>query len=158
KLSAIEDSKLGIFKITDEVSPRGLEALPAEMRHFLLVPQLVEITKSNRRSPVHRPVPMDYIGLKRLDAKGKVIGEARFLGLFTSNVYYQSTEHIPLVRQKVMRVLKRSDFAHASHDGKALKSIMEFLPRDELFQMSDDDLFEASLGILALESKPRVRI
>ena len=158
KLTAVAGSKLGILKIDDEIAPRGLEALPPELRHFLLVPQWIEITKSNRRSQVHRPVPMDYIGIKRFNAKGKVIGEARFLGLFTSNVYYQSSEHIPLVRQKVARILKRSDFSPISHDGKALKAILEFLPRDEIFQMSDDDLFETSMGILALEAKPRVRI
>jgi len=158
KLAVVEGSKLGILKITDEIMPHGLEALPPELRHFLLVPQWVEITKANRRSQVHRPVPMDYIGLKRFDAKGKVIGEARFLGLFTSIVYYQSTEHIPLVRKKVARILERSDFAPASHDGKALKAILEFLPRDELFQMSDDDLFETGMGILALEARPSVRI
>ena len=75
KLAAVEGSKLGVLKITDEIVPRGLESLPPELRHFLLVPQWVEITKSNRRSYVHRPVPMDYIGLKRFDAKGNVIGE-----------------------------------------------------------------------------------
>lgn len=158
KLSVVPDSKLGILRITDDIFPRGLEALPAELRHFLLVPHLVEITKSNRRSIIHRPVPMDYIGLKRFDAKGKVIGEARFLGLFTSNVYYQSAEAIPLVRQKIANTLKRSEFDPTSHDGKALKAILEFLPRDEIFQMSDDDLFDISMGILALEAKPSVRI
>ncbi len=157
-LSIISDSKLGILRVDDEMAVRGLEALPSEIRHFLLVPQLVEITKSNRRSPVHRSVPMDYIGIKRFDKSGKVIGEIRFLGLFTSNVYYQSTESIPLVRQKVARVLVRSDFDPASHDGKSLKTILEFLPRDEIFQMSDEDIFETSMGILALESKPTVRI
>lgn len=157
-LSLSPDSKLGILKVDDEITLRGLEALPQEIRHFLLVPQLIEITKSNRRSPVHRPVPMDYIGLKRFDKSGKVIGEARFLGLFTSNVYYQSTESIPLVRHKVARVLERSDFDPASHDGKSLKTILEFLPRDEIFQMPDDDMFEISMGILALEAKPTVRI
>ena len=101
---------------------------------------------------------MDYIGIKRFDAKGNVIGEARFLGLFTSNVYYQSAEAIPLVRLKIARVLERLEFDPAGHDGKALKAILEFLPRDEIFQMSDDDLFETGMGILALEAKPTVRV
>lgn len=158
KLSVISASQLGILKITDELMPRGLEAMPQELRQSLLAPQLIEITKSNRRSPVHRPVPMDYIGLKRFDAKGNVIGESRFLGLFTSNVYYQSAEAIPLVRRKIVRVLERADFSPTSHDGKALKAILEFLPRDEIFQMTDDDLFETSMGILVLEAKPSVRM
>jgi len=158
KLAVVPSSRLGILKITDDITMRGLEALSPEARHVLLVPQLIEITKSTRRSLVHRPVPMDYIGLKRFDAKGKVIGEARFLGLFTSNVYYQSAEAIPLVRQKIAHALKRSQFSPASHDGKALKAILEFLPRDEIFQMSDDDLLTTSMGILALEAKPGIRM
>lgn len=157
-LSVINESRLGILRIDEEGTPRGLEALPPEVRHFLLVPQLIEITKSNRRSLVHRGVPMDYVGVKRFNSSGKVIGEARFLGLFTSNVYYQSTEAIPLVRGKVARVLVRSEFAPESHDGKALKAILEFLPRDEIFQMSEDELFEASMGILELEARPRVKM
>ena len=156
--SVIPDSKLGILKLADEVSPRGIEAMPLEQRHFLLAPQLIEITKSNRRSLVHRSVPMDYIGLKKFDKDGNVVGEIRFLGLFTSNVYYQSTESIPLIRRKVARVLERSEFDPASHDGKSLKTILEFLPRDEIFQMTDEDMLETSMGILALEYKPTVRI
>ncbi|MDE3059848.1 MAG: NAD-glutamate dehydrogenase [Pseudomonadota bacterium] len=157
KLAVVPDSRLGILMITED-NPQGLETLPPEMRQFLLVPQLVEITKSNRRSAVHRSVPMDYIGLKRFDADGRVIGEARFLGLFTSNVYYQSAEQIPLVRSKIAQALKRADLDPASHDGKALKAILEFLPRDEIFQMSEDELFETSMGILSLEARPGVRV
>ncbi|MBY0406946.1 MAG: NAD-glutamate dehydrogenase [Rickettsiales bacterium] len=158
KLSAIPGSKLGILKISNDTTFRALESLSPELRHLVLVPQLVEITKSNRRCPVHRPVPMDTIGLKRFDKKGNVIGEARLLGLFTSNVYYQSGEDIPLLRSKIARVLERSDFDPASHDGKALKAIFEFLPRDEVFQMTEDELLQTGMGILALEAKPAVRI
>ncbi|MDE3016158.1 MAG: NAD-glutamate dehydrogenase [Pseudomonadota bacterium] len=144
-------TKLGILKITDDTAD-------AELERFLAAPQFIEITKSNRRSPLHRPVPMDTISLKRFDARGNVIGEARFFGLFTSNVYYQSAERIPLLRRKIAEVLKRADLDPASHDGKALKSILEFLPRDEVFQMSDDDLFDTGMGVLALEAKPGVRV
>jgi glutamate dehydrogenase len=147
---ALPASRLGITKITEENTLQNLDQL--------LASPLIEITKSSRRSAVHRPVPMDYIALKRTDAKGKVTGELRLLGLFTSNVYYQSTEGIPLVRHKVAQVLERSNFDPASHDGKSLKTILEFLPRDEIFQMSTDELFETSMGILALEAKPGVRM
>lgn len=158
KLSAVPGSKLGILKISSDTTFRGLESLSTELRHLVLVPTPIEITKTMRRSPVHRPVPMDCIGIKRFNAKGEVIGEARFLGLFTSTVYYQSSEQIPFLRHKIARIMRRSDFEPSSHDGKALKAIMEFLPRDEVFQMSEDNLLETGLGILALEAKPAVRI
>jgi glutamate dehydrogenase len=150
-IRADEASLAGIMKITEENTLRTLEQMLRE-------PELLEITKSSRRSPVHRPVPMDYIGVKRIDAKGRIVGEHRFLGLFTSNVYYQSTDDIPLVRRKVAGVLARSGFEPQSHDGKALKTILEFLPRDEIFQMNDDELFDVSMGIFSLESRPGVRM
>ena len=158
-LRVVPGSELGIFRSDDEeLKPRGLEGLPPEVLHFALIPQLIEITKSMRKAVVHRPVHMDYIGLKRFDGHGKVIGERRFLGLFTSTVYYQSAEQIPFIRRKISRVLSRANFDHASHDGKTLKTILEFTPRDELFQFSEDELFDYAMGILSLESKPGVRL
>ncbi len=143
--------RLGITTITEETNLQTIEQM-------IVSKHLMEITKSSRRSPVHRPVPMDYIGVKRVDAQGKTVGEHRFLGLFTSNVYYQSTDDIPFLRRKVAGVVARSGFAPSSHDGKALRTILEFLPRDEIFQMDEDELFDVSMGIFALESRPGVRI
>ncbi|MEI7669796.1 MAG: hypothetical protein WCJ33_06920, partial [Pseudomonadota bacterium] len=158
-LSIVEGSELGIFKADEGVNkPKGLEGLPPEILHFALVPQLIEITKAMRKSSVHRFVHMDYIGLKRFDKFGKVIGERRFLGLFTSNVYYQSTSEIPFIRRKIERVMARAGFNRASHDGKTLKTIIEFTPRDELFQFSEDELFDYAMGVLSLETRPGVRL
>lgn len=157
EIDILGTSKLGILATAGDKSQIGLETMPKEQRHRLLTKQLIEITKSNRRSPVHRRVPMDYIAIKRFDDAGNVVGEVRFLGLFTSNVYYQSANGIPLLRDKIAKMLERSGFSASSHDGKAFSTILEFLPRDEVFQMSEDDLFELSMGILSLEAKPGVR-
>lgn len=157
-LHGVEGSKLGVLKVEDDTRPRGLEALPPEVHHFLRVPQMLEITKSSRKSQVHRPVHMDYIGFKRFDAQGRVVGERRFLGMFTSNVYYQSADNIPIIRRKIAEVLRRAGFDPVSHDGKALKTILEFLPRDEIFQIGVEELFEISMGILSLEARPGVRL
>lgn len=158
-LKAVDGSELGIFRMEDsELKPQGLHALPAEVLHFALVPQLMEITKSNRKSIIHRLVHMDYIGIKRFDKSGQVIGERRILGLFTSIVYYQSAGDIPVIRQKFERILARANFDPMSHDGKSLKAILEFASRDELFQISEDDLFEYALGVLSLEARPDVRL
>ena len=52
------------------------------------------------------PIP-DYIAVKKFDDQGKVIGERRFLGLYTSRVYNERPDEIPLLRRKVDEVLKR---------------------------------------------------
>ncbi|TAE80194.1 MAG: NAD-glutamate dehydrogenase [Alphaproteobacteria bacterium] len=155
----VEGSQLGVFKIAEfDLLQRGYASLPPEVRHFALQDHPIEITKSNRRSVVHRDVLMDYIGIKRYDAAGKVIGESRFLGLFTSPVYYQQTQEIPYIRQKVRAVLDSTGFSKGGHSGKALKAALEFFPRDELFQISTDDLLEITMGIVALEERPDIRV
>jgi glutamate dehydrogenase len=137
---------------------RNLGKLPPEVRAFVKQPHLLRITKANRRSSVHRPVHMDTIAVKKFDSKGKVTGERLFLGLFTSGAYSCSPREIPLLHKKVERIVERAGFAPRSHDGKALMHILDSYPRDELFQISEDELFETAMGILHLQERQRVAL
>jgi glutamate dehydrogenase len=119
---------------------------------------LVIITKANRRSLIHRPVRMDRIGIKRYDANGNLIGEDRFLGLFTSAAYQRSVRDIPMLRLKAKRVLDRAGLDPHSHNGKAIVDILETFPRDEFFQITDNELFEIARGILLLQERQRVAL
>ncbi len=157
-ITVVPNSERGLFAFDFSSKPKGYQALSKESKHFALQPHLLEITKSNTVSVVHRSVQMDYIGVKRFDADGKVIGERRFIGLFTSNVYFQSAENIPMIRRKLEKVMRRANFDENSHDGKALKTILEFAPRDELFQMSEKDVFNYAMGVLSVEASPRVHL
>jgi glutamate dehydrogenase len=132
--------------------------LPAPIRAMAHDRTLLVLTKANARSTVHRPTYLDYVGIKRYDDAGNVIGEHRFLGLYTSSAYTGSPIDIPVLRRKVAEVLSRAQFAPASHDYKDLVAILESFPRDDLFQISVDDLFDIALGILALQERRRVRI
>lgn len=158
-LDVVPGSELGIFRLEDaDLKPQGLKALAKEKLYFLKHANPLEITKSNRKSVIHRPVHMDYIGVKRYDASGKVIGERRFLGLFTSTVYFQSALHIPIIRKKIEYVVKNSGFSTSGHSGKALVAALEGFPRDELFQISEEELLETAIGIVTLAARPRVRL
>ncbi|MFZ5791330.1 MAG: NAD-glutamate dehydrogenase [Pseudomonadota bacterium] len=137
---------------------KNFERMPAEVRAFMRQPRLLAIMKSNKRATVHRPVHMDTIGIKRFDADGNPTGEQLFIGLFTSAAYNKSPREIPLLRRKVERCIARAGFDPASHDGKALLHILETYPRDELFQISDDELFETALGILHLQERQRTAL
>ena len=153
------DSGLGVLRhILPESKKRGETPLSPHLSEFARRKQLLIITKANTRSTVHRPVYMDYIGVKRFDAKGEVAGEWRFIGLFTSAAYNRNPRQIPLLRHKVAQVVARSPFPASSHNGKALQNILETFPRDELFQTGVDDLFEISHGILHLEERQRIRL
>jgi glutamate dehydrogenase len=160
-VSSDPDSGLGILRdpavpMFDEL--QDLADMPPEVRAFVRKPDLLAVTKTNMKSPVHRPVHMDSIGIKRFNDKGKVIGQRMFVGLFTSAAYNLTVRAIPLMRLKLQRTLERAGFLPASHDGRALTNILETFPRDELFQVSEDHLFQTSLGILHLQDRRRVAL
>jgi len=154
-------SGLGVLSDSDaRVIRRGPDraALTPEVRAFLMTPSPLIITKSNERSLVHRRVHMDYVGIKTFDKDGKLTGERRFVGLFTSGAYSRRPSDIPLLRRKVANVLARAGLPPASHDGKALAHILDNYPRDDMFQISEEDLFAIAQGILRLGERPTVRV
>ncbi|HTU85996.1 MAG TPA: NAD-glutamate dehydrogenase [Solirubrobacteraceae bacterium] len=154
-LTAIEGSGLGILRGSSSKPPKRLSPKAAA---FGREPKLLLLTKANSASPVHRPAYLDYIGVKRYDEEGRVIGERRFLGLYTTRAYKASPRSIPIIRGKVEGVLHHADFPPASHDRKALLEILESYPRDSLFQMETEDLFTVAIGILGLGERQRLRL
>src|ERR1700719_2947636 len=160
-LEPMFDTGLGLLRSRD-VRPlqrwnQPLVITP-EIRALMEEPRLLVITKSTLRSPVHRRVDMDYIGVKRFDRHGKLVREYRICGLFTSTAYTRSVRAIPYLRRKADDVIRRAGFDHASHSGKALVNVLETYPRDELFQIDEDLLYHFVLAILQLGERPRVRV
>ncbi|MPZ86696.1 MAG: NAD-glutamate dehydrogenase [Nitriliruptorales bacterium] len=158
-LRGVPGSGLGILRDQRARTRSGsFERLPPRARRLARAPYLLNLTKANARATVHRPTYLDYVGVKRFDEQGQVVGECRFLGLYTSSVYHSSVLDIPVVRGKAVRVLERSGFAPSSHGGRELVAILETYPRDELFQISEDELFRIAMGILNLQERQRVRL
>jgi glutamate dehydrogenase len=132
--------------------------LKGEIRHKAREAALLVVTKANSVSTVHRASYLDYIGVKTFDSRGRVSGERRFLGLFTSTTYSTSPREIPLLRHKVQSVIDHIGVSSVSHDGKALINVLEGHPRDELFQASAAELLRTCRGIVNLYERRRVRL
>ncbi|MCV9995402.1 NAD-glutamate dehydrogenase [Paeniglutamicibacter sp. ZC-3] len=150
------ESGLGLMR--NAVPASGLQHLTKRGRAMARDKRALVITKANSRSTVHRGIYLDYVGVKRFDAEGNVNGERRFIGLFASSVYTSSVRSVPVVREKVEAVLKRAGFAPDSHSGKDIVTILETYPRDELFQISVEDLTHTVLGILRLQERRRTSL
>ena len=159
-LRLVAGSGLGVLRETAaESASASFSALPAGARALARAPTpLLVVTKANTRSTVHRPGYTDYVGVKRYDAQGAVVGEHRFLGLFTSAAYSARVAETPLLRGKVGAIAERAGLPPGGHGAKALSHILQSYPRDELFQISDDELYETALGILALGDRQRLRL
>jgi glutamate dehydrogenase len=157
ELLPVPGSGLGLLRRARRVA-RVSATSAANIRQALRTPELLVITKANVRSTVHRPAYLDYIGVKRFDERGRVIGEARILGLWNSSTYNSDPRQVPWLRLKLKRVVEHFPFAANSHDGKRLQHILETLPRDELFEASVADLIRCARAVLVLQERARVRL
>ena len=158
-LALVMGSQKGQLKYCDEYC--RAELVDDSLRDnapFTLIPDLLSFTKSPSKSRVHRPAYPDYIILKRFDKMGRVTGESRFLGLYTSEVYIGNSRQIPVVREKVAAVLARSERHENGHDWKELQQILEVHPRDDLFQASIDELYETTISILHIHERRQIRL
>jgi len=154
-LKRIKDTGLGILRTTDSDSvSHNFAQLPLQLRELAQEPNLLLLNKTSTFSTIHRPVRMDYIGIKRINSQGVAIGERRFLGLYTSSAYHQSTLEIPIIRQKIQHVLANIN----NNQYNTLFYILETYPRDELFQIDLETLQQTVLGILQLQEQQRLRL
>ena len=157
----VEGSNLGLLRDEDvNVLHRGSEPLvltPA-ISEFLSEPAPIIIAKSTLKSRVHRRSLCDYIGVKHFDENGWVIGETRFLGLYTAEAYNQSVRNVPLVRRRVSQLIEATGAEEGSHNHKAILNIIETWPRDELLQADAETLTPLIRGALQLVGRPRTRL
>jgi glutamate dehydrogenase len=154
-LHAVADSGLGILRGEANTS---VARLPADAFDFLDSDQLVLVTKAMTRATVHRPAWLDCLTVKRFDEQGKVVGEARFLGLYTSKAYAARAADIPQIRRRVAEVMAAAGVLPESHAAKSLQSILDVYPRDELFQVDTPTLIDHAVGILRLQERQRARV
>ncbi|MDP1872865.1 NAD-glutamate dehydrogenase [Phenylobacterium sp.] len=152
-LGVLRDPAQRVLRRTNEPA-----VLTAQLARRLEDDSAVTVAKANMRSRVHRRGYMDYVGVRRYGPDGRPSGEVRFVGLFTAEAYDQPVAAVPLVRAKAAGALARAAKAPGSHNAKRLKNIVENYPRDELFQMTEDELLTNALGVLHLHDRPRVRL
>ncbi len=156
----VKGASLGLLH--DDMKPPFLSdmegGLPQDLKKLRRGLPPVTVAKVNKRSTVHRSVPIDAVAVKQFGKDGKATGECLFLGLFTSVTYSRSIQDIPLLRRKTENVIRLSGFKPGSHSEKALRHVLEKYPRDELFQIGDEDLLETCVSIMHLQERQRIAL
>ncbi len=155
-LDPVPGSGLGLLRHGHHsANPRSVKSLGRKLSSGR---ELLILTKTAARATVHRSTYMDYIGVLRYDTDGNAVGEYRFIGLYTTSAYNRRPWEIPLVRQNYQKVMNASGLSIEGHSGKALRQILETMPREELFQATPDQLLQTSVSILSLQERFRPKL
>ncbi|MFZ5847709.1 MAG: NAD-glutamate dehydrogenase [Actinomycetota bacterium] len=156
-LRAVPGTGYGILRSDPDMSP-SVGVLPPLVKAKAREKTLLVLAKANSKATVHRSAYLDYIGVKVFDEHGEVVGERRFLGLYSSTAYTESLTRIPVLRKKAQEVIDRAGFDPLSHSGKALMDVLETYPRDELFQTPVDELVPIAEAVLRTRDRRQVRL
>lgn len=158
-LEPLPDTGLGVLrKSLSKSTSRNISEMTPEARELTLSTRILVVSKTNTLSTVHRDAYTDYIGVKRFNKQGEVIGERRLVGLYTSAAYNTNPKHIPFMRHKVALIIENSKLSPRSHAGKVLLNILETLPRDDLIQGSEEELLRIAMGIFYMQERRRIRM
>ena len=161
-LEPVAGSGLGILRIDDQsessTASASFAAMPPAVRAKAREPRLLVLTKANSRSTVHRSGYLDYIGIKSFDASGKVVGERRFLGLFTAAAYSESVSQVPVLRIRVAEIMDSLELIPGSHSAKDLQAFLETYPRDEFFQAHTWQLLAIAGSVLHLQERRQTSV
>ncbi|SFC13233.1 glutamate dehydrogenase [Marinospirillum celere] len=157
ELCPVEGSGLGLLRGHEHWS-NCMPGSAVHDNHFVLIPDLLTFAKAPEKARVHRPAHPDFISIKTFDDKGQIKGEVRFMGLYTSAVYIQTPRQIPVLRQKVEAAVEKAGMQPDAHNGRQLMQILDVYPRDDLFQISVDELTATALGIFNIRERRKVRV
>ena len=138
-------------------TPKPLSEIPEGLRERVLSGRVLTVTKTNAEATVHRPVRMDYLGIKKVRG-GLYVGETRFVGLFTSKALAAPVEEIPILRRKLRLILELDGAEPGSHDFKQIVAVFGSLPRDELFWSDAPRLLEDIRTVVGAAQSGEVRV
>jgi len=137
---------------------RDLSAVPPAVVAGFAAPVPLTVAKANLRSTVHRPQHADVVTTRIFGPDGRVVAVRLFVGLFAADAYNRNPRSIPLLRRKVERILEMAGVEPGSHDGRALRNILDTWPRDELVQATAAEVLEGARVALDLGIRPRTAI
>jgi glutamate dehydrogenase len=158
RIKVEKKSSLGLLR---HRTTRGVQDLQSDLDNMSLEQlhrKQLSFSKSRVRSRVHRLTYPDYVVLKVFDETGEVVGQHRFIGLYTSSVYTMNPKFIPILRRKVEQVLALSDLEWAAHESRELARVLEVFPRDELFQSSVQELYDTVNTVNRIQERRQTRL
>ncbi len=160
-LAIVEAENLGLLRdpaVAAFDTLADMRAAPPAVRAALMEPVPLAVVKANLRSTVHRAAHGDAVVTRIFDSAGTVTGIRIFYGLFAATAYTRNPRSIPLLAQKVAAMLDASGVEPASHDGRALRHLLDTWPRDELFQAPEAAILAGARRALDLRLRPRTAL
>jgi glutamate dehydrogenase len=146
------DEKLGLFRLPGEPTDEG--GCEGAIRYFERGGSVPLMAKADRKSPVHRRVPLDLVVVPVREGD-KITGVGVHVGLWTSEAMNAPVEEVPVLRRRLDELERSFGFDPSGHSGKALRHAVTSLPHDLLINLSTEEQRELVVTAMSLADRPR---
>ena len=143
---------LGLFRVPSPADEEG--GCESALRYFREGGQVPLVAKAERRSTVHRRVPLDLIAVP-IRENGEIVAIGVHAGLWTSQALGAPVESVPLLRRHLAELEQSFGFEQGGHSGKAMRHAITSLPHDLLVNLSTDCIRHLVLTAMSLADRPR---
>jgi glutamate dehydrogenase len=143
---------LGIFSIPGAPTDEG--GCLGAMHYFEKGGEIPLMAKAERKSTVHRRVPLDLVVMP-LKEGDKIAGIGVHAGLWTSEALRVPPEKVPVLRARLKQLDEDFGFDPKGHSGKALRHAVASLPRDLTIAIDYEALRELVMMAMSLADRPR---
>ncbi|MGZ8335050.1 MAG: NAD-glutamate dehydrogenase [Allosphingosinicella sp.] len=144
--------QLGLFRLPGEPTDEG--GCEGAIRYFERGGEVPLMAKADRKSTVHRHVPLDLVAVPVREG-GRITGVGVHVGLWTSQALSAAVEEVPVLRRRLAELEQRFGFAPEGHSGKALRHAMTSLPHDLLINLSTEAVSQLVVTAMSLADRPR---
>ena len=139
EVQSLPGTGLGMWR-ADETSrlfeAKSGDAIPPDLREELEDRRIILISKSHMESRLHRHGRLDRIMVKEHDDVGRVVGMTIIVGLFTQRVLRTPGSQIPLLTERLARVIEGRDMSHGSHRHQSIRDKGSFPVYDSTCSVS----------------------
>ncbi|MRW86957.1 glutamate dehydrogenase [Pseudoduganella sp. FT26W] len=152
-------SRIGVLQDTSHpVYGTCLANIPGDFDTLSKRGHTLSIVKADVEGTLHRDQQLDFIGIRRTDAQGAILGEYCFVGLFTRAATSTPLNRLPFARGRVARVLSIAGVRQEGFRAEKFVEILESLPRTEALEADPEWLAEVCGAVVSLYKQPRAKV
>jgi len=152
-------SRIGVLQDTAHpVYGSCLKNIPGDLEILSKRDENLSIVRADVAGTLHRDQPLDFIGVRHIDAQGNTLGEHCFVGLFTRAATSTPLARLPFARGRVAKVLGIAGVRQEGFRAEKFIEILESLPRTEALEADPEWLAQVCSAVVSLYKQPRAKV
>jgi len=158
ELSLGKYSTLGVGRADDNVFKSFIQEASQDATSLLTSDSLFAISRLRTESLVQRRNQITALTVQEHSSDGHLIAIHLIAGLFTSKALAEDSSSIPIIREKLRKLLELEMVVEQSHDHKSIVNVIDSMPKDEALRADIESLRVIVRSVLDIQNRNETRV